>query len=102
MRLNIVGRRRTCVGGVSLVGCLGGKGVWWRGRRAYSPSVSNTPSYHTPGIAFGTNLQGEDLGGVEPGNGKPGGAEAGGEDEGEGSGGGAVLGCVGGVVECGS
>ena len=69
---------------------------------AYSPSVSNTPSYHTPCVTFGANLQGEDLGRVEPGNGKPGGAEAGGEDESKGSGGGAVLGCVRFVVDCGS
>ena len=67
---------------------------------AYSPSVSNTPSYHTPGITFSANLQREDLGRVEPGNGKPGGAEAGGEDKGEGSGGGAELSFVGRVVEC--
>ncbi len=80
---------------------------WWSGEEgkvgeAYSPSVSNTPSYHTPCITFGANLQGKDLGGVEPGNGKPGGAEAGGEDEGEGSGGGAELGLVGRVVDCSS
>ena len=67
---------------------------------AYSPSVSNAPSYHTPCVTFGANLQGKDLGWVEPGNGKPGGAEAGGENEGEGSSGGTELGCVGGVVEC--
>lgn len=72
------------------------------GEGAYSPSVSNTPSYHTPCITFGANLQGEDLGGVEPGNGKPGGAEAGGEDESEGSGGGAERGFLVRVVDCGS
>ncbi len=71
-------------------------------REAYSPSVSNTPAYHAPCVTFGANLQREDLGGVEPGNGKPGGAEAGGEDESEGSGSGAELGCFVGVVDCGS
>ena len=75
---------------------FGGKGG------AYSPAVPNTPSYYTPGVTFGTDLQGENLGGVEPGDCKPGGAEAGGEDESEGSGSGAILGCVGGVVDCGS
>ena len=87
-----------------------GRVLWWtrKGKAlgaeggAYSPSVSNTPSYHTPSVTFGADLQGEDLGGVEPGNGKPGGAEAGGEDESEGSGSGAELGFVGRVVDCGS
>lgn len=69
-------------------------------RQAYGPSVANTPSYYTPCVTFGANLQREYLGGVEPGNGKPGGAEAGGENEGEGSGGSAELGFVVGVVEC--
>lgn len=64
----------------------GGNGDGERKRtgETYRPSVPNTPSDNAPGVAFGADLQREDLGRIEPGHGQPGGTEAGGEDEGEG------------------
>ena len=60
---------------------MGGKGG------TYRPAVTNRPTDHTPCIALGTDLQREDLGGVEPGHGKPSSAEDGGEEEHEEGGG---------------
>ena len=45
----------------------------------YQPAVTNGPSDNTPCITLGADLQREDLGRIQPGDGKPGGAE----DEGE-------------------
>lgn len=42
--------------------------------RNHSP-VSNAPAYNTPGVALGSNVDGKNLGRVEPGDGKPGGPE---------------------------
>ena len=54
------------------------------------PSVTDGPSDDTPGVTLGTDLEREDLGGVEPGDGKPGGAKGGGEKEDHSHGTGAV------------
>ena len=44
-------------------------GVWVGRGGAYCPSVADTPAYYAPGIALCAHLQGEDLGGIEPGDG---------------------------------
>lgn len=66
---------------------------------AYRPAVTNRPSNYSPGIAFGSDLQREDLGGVQPWDSKPGSTEPYGEDKGEGGSCGAVLRCVRFVVD---
>lgn len=66
----------------------------------YGPSVADAPSYYAPGVALGAYLQGEDLGGIQPGDGEPGCSEAGAEDEGESCGCGTVLGCFVFVDDC--
>lgn len=45
--------------------------VVWVDFFSYRPAVANGPSYHTPCVALGTNLQWENLGRVEPGHCEP-------------------------------
>lgn len=58
-----------------------------RGEEEGGPAVADGPADHTPGITACTDFQGEDLGGVKPGHGKPCGTEDGGEEEDEEDGG---------------
>lgn len=51
------------------------------GERTYEPAISDGPADYAPGVAFGADFQGKDLGGVEPGDGKPGCAEGEREDK---------------------
>ncbi len=53
---------------------------------AYCPAVADGPADYTPCVTSGSDFQGEDLGWVEPGYGKPCCAEDGGEEEDEESG----------------
>ena len=69
----MVGRSRTCCG-VSRCDDVGS-------RSAYGPAVANRPADDAPRVATSTDLQGKNLGRVEPGHRKPGGAEDGGEEE---------------------
>ena len=61
------------------------------GQDECEPAIANGPSDHTPSVAFGSDLQGEDLGWVEPWDGEPGGAECCCEEEDHGHGAGAVA-----------
>lgn len=48
-----------------------------KGVHTYTPAVADGPSDDTPCISLGTDLQREDLGGIQPRNCEPGGSEDG-------------------------
>ena len=58
-------------------------------------AVADGPADHGPGPTFRTDVQGEDLGGVEPRGGEPRGAKGGGVEERHGGDGGTVRALVG-------
>lgn len=60
-----------------------------------APAVADGPADDTPGVALGADLQREDLGRVQPGDGEPGGTKDGCVEEDEEGGGAADLGAVG-------
>ena len=51
------------------------------GQQEDGPAVADAPAHDTPRVALGADLEGENLGGVQPRHREPGGAKGEGEDE---------------------
>lgn len=58
----MLGRRSTCKSSVSMIQLEIGGGA----RNTHTPPIANGPADHAPGIAFSTNLEGENLSRVQP------------------------------------
>ena len=75
--------------------CTVADGLEQEGGDHRDDAVADGPANHGPGATFRPDVQGEDLGGVEPRGGEPGGAKSGGVEERHGGNGGAVRTLVG-------
>ena len=67
------------------------EGLEHDGAEQGKPAVTDGPTNDTPGVTLGTDLEGEDLGRVEPRDSQPGGTKGGSEKEDHGNGTGAVA-----------
>ena len=71
--------QRDDVGNTENVVCLLLESFEDDGKDECQPAVADRPANNTPSVAFGSNLQRENLSWVKPWNSKPGGAKGGGE-----------------------